>query len=79
MTKEEQIEEIADILIECLGRETVDKFVEDEKGNLVSIQTYSLHSVAETLYNKGYRKIRMGRSKDGGYLWVEGITWEGII
>lgn len=57
MTDKEQIEELSKELIAELGRETVDKFIEDEQGNLKKIVTYSLAAIAENLYNKGYRKI----------------------
>lgn len=57
MTKQAQIEKLAEELIAELGRETVDKFIEDDQGNLKKIVTYSLAAIAENLYNKGYRKI----------------------
>ena len=57
MTKQEQIEELSKELIAELGRETVDKFIEDDQGNLKKIVTYSLAGIAENLYNAGYRKI----------------------
>lgn len=67
MTKQEQIEEMAKVLIDLLDRETVDKFIENEKGDLVRIETYSLASVAEALYNAGYRRIVWHKVADGDF------------
>lgn len=54
MTKQEQIDKLADRLIDALGREFVDKFYEDDEGNLTRIETYSLYDVAEQLVDAGY-------------------------
>lgn len=51
-----QAEELAHDLVNLLGRETVDKFIEDENGDLATVQTYSLYLVAENLVKKGWRK-----------------------
>lgn len=51
-----QVEELANALIKLLDRETVDKFIEDEHGNLKMIKTYSLYEIAKELYNEGFRK-----------------------
>lgn len=57
MTRAEMIDNMASVLIDALDRETVDKFIEDDNGNLIGIETYSLYEVAKQLYNAGYRKI----------------------
>ncbi len=40
---------IAKILIDSLGRETVDKFVENENGDLARVETISLEALAEEI------------------------------
>lgn len=55
--KEKQIEEISQILINAIGRESVDRFIENEQGDLVGVATVSLYQLAEELYNAGYRKV----------------------
>lgn len=60
MTDKEQIKELAEELIAELGRETVDKFIEDDQGNLKKIVTYSLAAIAESLYKAGYRNVSNG-------------------
>lgn len=50
--------EIAKILIDKIDRETVDKFIEDNEGNLTGVATISLEALAEeiavTLKKQGY-------------------------
>lgn len=57
MTRAEMIDDVANILISALDRETVDKFVEDENGNLIAIETYSLYEVAKQIIGAGYGKV----------------------
>lgn len=58
---------IAEILIDKIGRETVDKFIEDDKGNLAGVATLSLEALAEeiadTLKKQGYGDIREWATK----------------
>ncbi len=53
--RDKQIEELAHEIFECIDRELIDKFIEDENGNLKSVQTVSIYSIAEHLLDKGYR------------------------
>lgn len=50
--------EISRILIDKIGRETVDRFIEDEGGDLTRVETISLEAVAEeiadALIKQGY-------------------------
>ena len=82
MTKQEQIEELSKELIAELGRETVDKFIEDDQGNLEKIVTYSLAAIAENLYNKGWRKeyitCSMATAKESREMLGDPKTWEPI-
>lgn len=55
--EEKEVNAIANMLIEQLDRETVDKFIEDENGNLARIETYSLYEVGKSLYQKGCRVL----------------------
>lgn len=68
MSKEKMIEQLGNDLIRQLGRELVDKFVEDEKGNLIAIETYSLNEVAESLINTGYGHIPTAIKEFAKYL-----------
>ena len=40
MNKEKEIEELGAALVAFLARDTVDKFIEDDKGDLERIETY---------------------------------------
>lgn len=53
MTKQQQIDKLAELLIDILGREYIDRFYEDDEGNLTRIETYSLYDVAEQLVDAG--------------------------
>lgn len=57
MNKEQQIEKLSKKLIELIDRETIDKFIEDEEGNLKEIRTYSVYEIAKSLYNIGWRQV----------------------
>ena len=57
MNKEQQIEKLSKKLIELIDRETIDKFIEDEEGNLKEIRTYSVSEIARSLYNIGWRQV----------------------
>lgn len=57
MTKEQQIEELAKLLIKAFDRETIDRFIENDNGDLIRIETISLYAVAEQLFEVGYRKV----------------------
>ena len=56
MDREKEIEALAHLIFECVDREFIDKFIEDENGDLASIQTVSIYSIAEHLLNNGYSK-----------------------
>lgn len=44
------LEQIQDTIIEKIGRETIDKFIEDKEGNLKEIQTLSVAEIVKKVY-----------------------------
>ena len=54
-------ETIFKILTTAIGRETVDKFIEDENGNLKGVETVSLYALAEAIAQKCIRRTAKSR------------------
>ena len=56
-TKQEQINKLASTIFEIIGRENIDRFTEDENGNLVRVETVGIEGIAEALIKAGYGDI----------------------
>lgn len=52
------LEEIKKYVITQIGRENVDKFVENENGDLVGIETISVDALVEDIYNKSRKGLQ---------------------
>lgn len=72
-TKQEQ-NELGQLLWDIIGRECIDKYREDDDGNIVSVSSISVDGIAEEIIKAGYNKNSRQKTLNDLLEWLDGNT-----